>query len=100
MTDEAPGGAEHERVDGGRPRFEDADRPARHLGEDVEPVGLGLLDQPEVLSPQVRRVIGLVEVEHDRLAGDPGDGAHPRERVGHLGMVGGGLEDAMADLGD
>ena len=51
LTDEAPGGAEHERVDGGRPRFEDADRPARHLGEDVEPVGLGLLDQPEVLSP-------------------------------------------------
>ena len=57
LADESPGGAQHERVDRRRPRLEDADRPTRHLGEDVEPVGLGLLEQPEVLSPQVRCVV-------------------------------------------
>ena len=80
---------------------EDPDGPAGDLSDDGQTFVVGDLEQVEHLAPHVRGVVGLVEVDADRLLRDGSEPAHPWPFVDrHAGVFRGELEHAVPGATD
>ena len=89
---------QRERVRGGLDAHDDADGPARHLREDRQALGGGLVELAEHVAPEGGRGVGLAEVEADRAARLARQLLHPGHLLGHPCVVGGELEEPRARL--
>jgi hypothetical protein len=91
---------QHEGVQAGVPAHEDPDGPARGLGPQRLPGRRGGAEAVGDRAPQVGGLVDLLEVDGDPSPGGRRQAAQPRQVVGHLGVVQGHLDDAVAGVAD
>ena len=91
---------ERKRVEAAFEAHQQTDHSPGDLGHDRDAFIAGLVEQRQHVLPQIRRVVGLVEVDADGATRSPGEFLHPWPLVDReMGVVGGELEHAVARPG-